>query len=308
MFKDKVFLITGGTGSFGNAMVLRLLEQEVKEIRIFSRNEKDQVEMRRKLNNPKLNFLIGDIRDYQAIYKALEGVDYCIHAAALKHVDVCTKQPLETIKTNVYGSENVILSCIRNKVKKLVCLSTDKATNAETCYGSSKYLMEKMALGIDAESTEMVVTRYGNVLGSSGSVIPLFKKLASENKPLTITNRNITRFFMELHEAVDLVYYALEHGNHRDLIVYNNKGATVGMIADCISDNQVTIGLRCVEKNGEALLTAEELNHSRLIDNKYYVVNKNTVSDIQYTEPLTSENCERFTQEELKYFINKIGG
>jgi UDP-glucose 4-epimerase len=282
-------------------MTKKLLELG-QEVVIFSRNEKNQVDFKRLY--PQVKFIIGDIRDYAAINEALKGIDYCIHSAAMKHIDKCELQPLEAIKTNVIGSKNVILACINNKIKKLVCLSTDKAANAETTYGSTKFLMERMALDIDSKDTEIIVTRYGNVLGSSGSVIPLFKNLAKENKPLTITNRDITRFFMPMSEAIDLVLYALEKGKGKDLIVYDNKGATVGMIADCISDNQVEIGFRCVEKTGEALLTVHELNHSHL-DGNYFVINKEK-SKIEYTEPLTSENCKKFTMKELKKLIEVL--
>ena len=282
-------------------MTKKLLELGQEVVR-FSRNEKNQVDFKREY--PEVKFVIGDVRDYAAINQALTGIDYCIHAAAMKHIDKCELQPLEAIKTNVIGSKNVILASINNNIKKLVCLSTDKAANAETTYGSTKFLMERMALDIDSKDTKIVVTRYGNVLGSSGSVIPLFKNLAKEGKPLTITNRNITRFFMPMSEAVDLVLYALEKGKSSDLIVYDNKGATVGMIADCISDNQVEIGIRCVEKCGEALLTVHELNHS-LKDGNYFVVSKEK-GNIEYSEPLTSDNCKKFTMKELKGLVDKI--
>jgi UDP-N-acetylglucosamine 4,6-dehydratase len=295
-------LITGN-GSFTNAMIERLLTTDVSKIIIYSRNEKNQVDTRLKFNDNRLEFVIGDVRDYKAICGALKGVDYCIHAAALKHIDKCEKHPMEAVKTNVFGSINVIEACNENKVKRLVCLSTDKAANAETTYGSGKYLMEKIALGIDGD-TEIVVTRYGNVLGSNGSVIPIFKKLAEEGKPLTITDRSITRFFMPMKEAVDLVEYAMFKAQDRDLIVFKNKSATVGQIADCISDNQIIIGLRCVEKSGEALLTVDELNHSEDLGNMYRVSKDIPKSD-KYTEPLTSDNCEKYEMEELRVLVEE---
>jgi UDP-glucose 4-epimerase len=294
-------LVTGGTGSFGQAMTSKLIDKH--EVVILSRNEKLQVEMKNKF--PTVKYVIGDIRDYNSMNEVVRGMDIVIHAGALKHIDKCELQPLEAIKTNVIGSKNVILACINNKVKKLICLSTDKATNAETTYGSTKFLMERIALDIDSRDTDIVVTRYGNVLGSSGSVIPYFKSLKAQNKPLTVTNRNITRFFMTMDEATDLVQYAIDYGKNKDLIVFNNKSATVGMIADCISDNQIETGLRCVEKTGEALLTVAELNHSELVGN-YYIVNKNTRNEYNYINPFTSENAERYDIEELKELIKEL--
>jgi len=303
--KDKIILITGGTGSFGQAMTERLLQEEVKEIRIFSRNEKNQWEMKKKFNDSRLNFIIGDIKEFDSVNKAIENVDYVFHSAALKHVLICQENPFEAINTNVLGSENVILASIKNKVDKLVCLSTDKSANASTTYGSTKYLMECMCKDIDSKDTKIILTRYGNVLGSSGSVIPLFKELKSQNKPLTITNRSNTRFFMQMSEAIDLVLYALNNGNNKDMFVYNNKSADVGMVADCISDNQITIGSECIEKTDEALLTISELNHSELVDN-YFRINENIKSDIKYIDSLTSDNAPRFTKEELQTIIDSL--
>ena len=303
MFKDKTILITGN-GSFAHAMIERLLTTDIKEIRIFSRNEKAQWETEKKYPDKRIKLIIGDIREYNAIHEATKGVDYVLHSAALKHVPTCEKQPLEAIATNVIGSQNVMLACINNKVKKLVCLSTDKSANASTCYGATKYLMERLALGIDNKETEIMCTRYGNVLGSSGSVVPLFKKLRDENKPLTITDPNMTRFFMPIEEAVDLVLYALEKGEHGDLIVHRDKTATVQMIADCISDNQIVTGTRKAEKTDEALLTERELNHS-IINDDYFIVREDITSDIEYLQPLTSDNGKRYDITELKELIDK---
>lgn len=304
MFKDKTILITGQTGSFGNAVTEELLKRGVKKIIGFSRNEKAQWETEKKFENDRLEMVLGDIRDYNSILKATEGVDYVLHAGALKHVPTCQRQPIEAILTNVIGSQNVMLACIKNKVKKLVCLSTDKSANASTTYGATKYLMEKLAEGIENEQTEIITTRYGNVLGSNGSVIPLFKRLKAEGKSLTITDRDMTRFFMTIDEAVGLVLYALEHGHHRDMFVYKNKGATVGMIADCISDKQVIIGTRKTEKTDEALLTALELNHSEDLGD-YYRINEDITSSKKYKEPLTSDNCVKYSMEELRDLIEK---
>jgi len=297
-------LITGN-GSFTNAMIERMLRnKQVKEIRIFSRNEKNQWETEKHFNDSRLKMILGDIREYKAIYEATKGVDYIIHAGALKHVPLCEKQPVEAINTNVIGSMNVLQAGIENNVKKIVCLSTDKSANPSTTYGATKYLMEKLAFGIDNRNTEIVCTRYGNVFGSSGSVIPLFKQLKEEGKPLTITDRDMTRFFMTMDQALDLVLYAMIHGQHGDLIVFKNKSATIGMIADCISDNQVITGTRKNEKTDEALLTARELNHSVDLGD-FYRIREDLTSSKKHIESLTSDNAERFTMEELEAIINE---
>jgi UDP-glucose 4-epimerase len=199
---------------------------------------------------------------------------------------------------------NVMSASIENNVKKLVCLSTDKSANASTCYGATKYLMERLAIGIERKNTEIILTRYGNVLGSSGSVIPLFKRLRDENKPLTLTDPNMTRFVMHIDEAVELVLYALKFGKHGDLFTTKNKSATVQMIADCISDNQIIVGRTKAEKTDEALLTKIELNHSQDLG-KYYRVNENITSNMVYTTSLTSDNAEKFEIEELRRLINE---
>lgn len=298
------YLITGN-GTFTQAMIERLLtKKEVSLIRIFSRNENKQWQTYQKFNSTTLDMVIGDIRDKDSICEATKGMDYVIHAGALKHVSVCEKQPIEAIETNVNGSLNVMLASIENNVKKLVCLSTDKSANASTCYGATKYLMERLAIGITHKNTDIVLTRYGNVLGSSGSVVPLFKCLQEQNKPLTITDPNMTRFVMPISEAVDLVLYALEYGKHGDLFVTKNKSATVKMIADCISDNQIIIGKGKAEKTDEALLTKVELNHSEDLGN-YYRINENIVSKKVYTTSLTSDNAEKFTMDELRRLINE---
>lgn len=302
-FKDKTILITGN-GSFAHAMIEYLLKTDIKEIKIYSRNEKNQWETEKKYQNKRIKLTIGDIREYNSIFEATKNVDYVIHSAALKHVPTCEKQPLEAIATNVTGSQNVILACINNKVKKLICLSTDKSANASTCYGATKYLMEKLAFGINNKDTEIICTRYGNVLGSSGSVVPLFKQLKNDNKPLTITDPNMTRFFMPISEAVDLVIYALENGEHGDLIVHRDKTATVQMVADCISNNQVVTGTRKTEKTDEALLTERELNHSKIVGD-YYIVREDTTSEIEYKQSLTSDNATRYTMKELKELIER---
>jgi len=305
-FNKNKILITGN-GSFAQAMIQRLLSYspaEVEEVRIYSRNENKQWETMKTFDDSRLNMIIGDIRDFNAVKSAIRGVDYVIHTGALKHVAVCERQPIEAITTNVTGSMNVMLASIMMHVKKLVCLSTDKSANACTCYGATKYLMERLAIGIDHKNTDIILTRYGNVLGSSGSVIPLFKRLKEEGKPLTITDPNMTRFVMPISDAVDLVLYALENGKHGDLFTTKNKTATVQMIADCISDDQIIVGRTKAEKTDEALLTKIELNHSEDLGN-YYRVNENITSTKFYLKPLTSDNSERFEMDELRRLIDE---
>ena len=224
MFKDKVLLITGGTGSFGNKVLQMFLDSDLKEIRILSRDEKKQDDMRKRYNNPKIKFFIGDVRDASTLEAAMDGVDYLFHAAALKQVPSCEFFPIEAAKTNVFGSYNVLECAARHGVKKIVCLSTDKAAYPINAMGMSKALMEKIIiakarmLGDNAKTT-ICLTRYGNVMGSRGSVIPLFYKLIKEGKPLTVTNPNMTRYMMTLEDAVTLVMYAFEHGKQGDLFV-----------------------------------------------------------------------------------------
>jgi UDP-glucose 4-epimerase len=304
MFINKSKILITGNGTFAQSMISHLLKTDVKELRVFSRNENKQWETRKRFEDNRLNMIIGDVRDYGSVVSASKGMDYVIHSAALKHVAVCEKQPIEAIQTNVIGSMNVISASIMNNVKKLVCLSTDKSANASTCYGASKYLMERLAIGIENKNTQIILTRYGNVLGSSGSVIPLFKRLRDENKPLTITDPNMTRFVMHIDEAVELVLYALEHGQHGDLYTTKNKSATVQMIADCISDNQIIVGRTKAEKTDEALLTKIELNHSQDLG-RYYRVNECIKNDKYHNTSLTSDNAEKFELEELRRLINE---
>ena len=305
--KNKTILITGICGSFGTEMTKYLLANGVKKIIGFSRDEKKHYDFKKQFPDKRIELIIGDVRDYQAINNAIKGrdVDYVIHAAAMKQVPACEKFPIEAIKTNVDGSRNVMFACLKNKVKKAVFLSTDKAANAETTYGSTKYLEEKMALALGNDETEFVVTRYGNVLGSNGSVVPFFKQLAKENKPLTVVNPDMTRFFMTLDQAVSLVLLALTKGLNGELFVLKNKSATIQMLADCISDDQVIIGNRCEEKNSEALLTIAELNHSCLYEDYYYIVRKDIETSVKHDQPFTSDNADRFTLEELKALIDE---
>lgn len=300
--KERV-LIFGGSGSFGTAMTKRILEQYDDEIVIFSRNEKEQFNHKQKFNNERIKYIIGDIRDYEAVYNALDGVDYVMLASAMKHIDKCESNPNECRKTNIDGCINVINASIERKVKKVIFLSTDKATNPSTIYGCSKLFVEMYCQCVDNKDTEIIRTRYGNVFGSNGSVAWIFDKLSRENKKLTITNPDMTRFFMSLDEAVNLVIYALQKGKHKDLWVYKNKSCTIKELADLFSDNQEVIGNRCEEKTDEALLTVNELNHSAEYGN-YIRVNEEINNDYGYIRPLTSDTAERLTREELQELLD----
>lgn len=270
IFKDKVLLITGGTGSFGNKVLEMFLDSSLKEIRIFSRDEKKQDDMRKKYKNPKIKFFIGDVRDMSTLEVVMPGVDYIFHAAALKQVPSCEFFPVEAVKTNVLGSNNVLECAVRHGVKKIVCLSTDKAAYPINAMGMSKALMEKTIiakarmLGEDAPTT-ICLTRYGNVMGSRGSVIPLFYKLIKEGKPITVTDPNMTRYMMTLEQAVKLVMFAFENGNQGDLFVQKAPGATIQTLADAVkkyknSDVETKIiGTRHGEKDHEVLVTREEM-------------------------------------------------
>ncbi|ARJ43133.1 UDP-N-acetylglucosamine 4,6-dehydratase/5-epimerase [Pantoea alhagi] len=270
MFNNKVLLITGGTGSFGNAVLNRFLETDIKEIRIFSRDEKKQDDMRKKYNSAKLKFYIGDVRDYASVLNASRGVDYIYHAAALKQVPSCEFHPMEAVKTNVLGTENVLEAAIANEVKRVVCLSTDKAVYPINAMGISKAMMEKVMVAksrnVDSAKTVICGTRYGNVMASRGSVIPLFVDLIRTGKPITITDPNMTRFMMTLEDAVDLVLYAFEHGSNGDIFVQKAPAATIETLTIAlkelldVAEHQVNIiGTRHGEKLFEALLSREEM-------------------------------------------------
>ena len=266
--QNKTLLITGGTGSFGNAVLNRFLATDhFSEIRIFSRDEKKQDDMRNQLKNEKLKFYIGDVRDYNAVEKAMRGVDYVFHAAALKQVPSCEFFPLEATKTNVMGTQNVIDAAGANKVNKVICLSTDKAAYPINAMGISKALMEKVAIAAsrNLRDTTVCLTRYGNVMASRGSVIPLFLKQIKEGNDITVTDPNMTRFLMSLEEAVELVLFAFEHGNSGDLFVNKAPASTIGDLAQAIKEifkanNEVKIiGTRHGEKLYETLCTREEM-------------------------------------------------
>lgn len=296
--------IFGGSGSFGTAMTKKLLNETDYEIIVFSRNEKMQFEHKQKINSERVRYIIGDIRDYNAVYSALLGVDYVMLASAMKHIDKCEANPDECRKTNIDGCINVINASIERGVKKLVFLSTDKATNPTTIYGCSKLFVEMYCESVDNKNTEIIRTRYGNVFGSNGSVVWIFDKLSREGKRLTVTNPDMTRFFMSLDEAVNLVWYALNNGKNGDLWVYDNKACTIKELADLFSNDYDIVGNRCVEKTDEALLTVNELNHSEIIEDKYYRVNKDIENDYGYIRPFQSDNAERLTKEELEKLLS----
>ena len=281
IFKGKTLLITGGTGSFGNAVLNRFLETDIKEIRIFSRDEKKQEDMRIKYKNDKIKFYIGDVRDYRSIEDAMDGVDYVFHAAALKQVPSCEFFPIQAVKTNILGTENVLEAAINHNVKKVIVLSTDKAAYPINAMGMSKALMEKVAVakGRDLKDDQTIIcrTRYGNVMASRGSVIPLFCEQIREGKPLTITNPNMTRFMMTLEDAVDLVIYAFEHGEQGDLFVQKAPAATIKTLAKAIkelkhSDVPINcIGTRHGEKLYEVLVTKEEMVNAEDLGDYYRI-------------------------------------
>ncbi len=293
MFKNKTLLITGGTGSFGNAVLHRFLNSEhFNEIRIFSRDEKKQHDMRVALNSPKLKFYIGDVRDYNSIDRAMRGVDYVFHAAALKQVPSCEFFPVEATKTNVFGTQNTIDAAVANKVTKVICLSTDKAAYPINAMGISKALMEKVAIAssrnIPSDATTICLTRYGNVMASRGSVIPLFLQQIQRRECITVTDPNMTRFLMSLEEAVDLVLFAFEHGNQGDLFVNKAPAATIGDLATalkelCDSDVPVkVIGTRHGEKLYETLCTREEMLKAEDMGNFYRIPADNR--DLNYNQ------------------------
>ncbi len=268
MFKEKTLLITGGTGSFGNAVMKRFLNTDIKEIRIFSRDEKKQDDMRKHYNNDKLKFYLGDVRDLASVKSAMYGVDFIYHAAALKQVPSCEFFPLEAVKTNVLGTDNVLTGAIEMGVKKVICLSTDKAAYPINAMGISKAMMEKVfvakAKTVDAERTLICGTRYGNVMASRGSVIPLFIDQIKNKRALTVTDPNMTRFLMSLEEAVELVVFAFENAEAGDIMVQKSPASTVGDLAQALKelfnvDNEIKIiGTRHGEKLYETLLTKEE--------------------------------------------------
>lgn len=327
IFKNKVLLITGGTGSFGNAVLKKFIDSGLKEIRIFSRDEKKQEDMRIFYNNEKIKFYIGDVREYKSIEDAMDGVDYVFHAAALKFVPSCEFFPIEAVKTNIIGTNNVLEAAINKKVKKVIVLSTDKAAYPINAMGMTKALMEKVAVAkgrkLSKNNTIICRTRYGNVMASRGSVIPLFIDQIEKGGPITITNPEMTRFMMTLDEAVDLVVYAFKNGKQGDLFVQKSPAATIEVLAKAIkelknSDVKIKkIGTRHGEKLFEVLVTKEEMIRS--VDlGKYYKVEpdnrslnytnyeKKGVIDFDKITEYNSHNTKRLSVEEMKKMLLRL--
>ena len=324
-FKNKIILITGGTGSFGNAMSRRLIRMEPKEVRLFSRDEKKQDDMRKKFNNKRLKFIIGDIRDQESIQQAVMNVDFIFHAAALKQVPSCEFYPMEAVKTNINGAENLLNAAIKSKVKKIICLSTDKAVYPINAMGVSKSMMEKVIIAKSrtSDSTEICITRYGNVIYSRGSVIPLFLKKIKEKKPITITDLNMTRFLMSMDQAIDLVLFAFEKGKNGDIFVRKSPAATIDTLVKSLSKifkrklKVKNIGIRHGEKIHETLLTKEECMKSKSYLNYFKIPSDNR--DLNYDKffskgkkisnkviDYTSENTKRLTVNETINLLKKI--
>jgi len=327
MFVDKTLMITGGTGSFGNTVLKRFLETSVKEIRIFSRDEKKQEEMRIALNNPKLKFYIGDVRDFDSISQAMKGVDYVFHAAALKQVPSCEFYPMEAVRTNILGTENVMNAATDNGVKRLVVLSTDKAVYPINAMGISKAMTEKLMVAkarmqLKGE-TVLCATRYGNVMASRGSVIPLFVSQLKEGKPLTVTDPNMTRFLMSLEDSVDLVLYAYEHGQQGDIFVQKAPASTVAVLAQALKEvfnkeNEIRIiGTRHGEKLYESLISREEMVHAQDVGNYYRIPADNRdlnyakffsegEEKVSHQDDYTSHSTERLNVEQVKALLLKL--
>ncbi len=327
MFKDKVLLITGGTGSFGNAVLKRFLNTDVKEIRIFSRDEKKQDDMRKHYKNDKIKFYIGDVRDINSVKNAMHDVDYIFHAAALKQVPSCEFFPLEAVKTNVMGTDNVLTAAIEYGVKKVICLSTDKAAYPINAMGISKAMMEKVFVAksktVSPDKTVICGTRYGNVMASRGSVIPLFVEQIKSGQPLTVTNPNMTRFLMSLEEAVELVVFAFQNAQAGDIMVQKAPASTIGDLAQAIkelfnADNEIKIiGTRHGEKQHETLLTKEEYLVAKDLGNffrvpadtrdlnydKYFIKGQ---KELEVQEEYNSNNTEILDVEQIKEKLLKL--
>lgn len=327
IFDEKILLVTGGTGSFGHAVVDRFLKTGIKEIRIVSRDEKKQDDMRKEYRSDKLKFYIGDVRDYNSIRGAFRGVDYVFSAAALKQVPSCEFYPLEAVKTNILGSDNVITACLENHVKKAVFLSTDKAAYPVNAMGMSKALMEKNVIARSRQllegDTVLCLTRYGNVMASRGSVIPLFLEQIKENRPITITNPKMTRFMMTLDDAVDLVLYAFQHASQGDLFVQKAPAATIETLAEAVLDLTKAkvgveyIGTRHGEKLFETLVTEEEMGRA-IDEGGFYRITADN-RDLNYDKYVekgnanlpefisyTSHNTERLDVEGMKKLLLKL--
>ncbi|OFE11763.1 UDP-glucose 4-epimerase [Pseudohongiella acticola] len=326
MFSDKTLLITGGTGSFGHAVLRRFLDSDLREIRILSRDEKKQDDMRKEYQSPRLKFYIGDVRDYNSVLSAMRGVDYVFHAAALKQVPSCEFHPLEAVKTNVLGTENVLEAAINCEVERVICLSTDKAVYPINAMGISKAMMEKVAVAKSRSSSSTVIcaTRYGNVMASRGSVIPLFVEQIRSGRPISITDPTMTRFMMTLDDAVNLVLFAFEHGNPGDIFVQKAPASTIETLARALTsllqvpDHDIrTIGTRHGEKRFEALLTREEMagaadlgdyyrippDQRDLNYEKYVELGETSISS---AEDYNSDNTTRLDVEGMKQLLMKL--
>jgi UDP-N-acetylglucosamine 4,6-dehydratase len=327
MFENKKILITGGTGSFGNAVLKKFLNTKIKEIRIFSRDEKKQNDMRETFQDSKLKFYIGDVRDSASIHSAMSGVDYVFHAAALKQVPSCEFYPMEAVKTNILGTENILNAAITYNVSKVVCLSTDKAVYPINAMGVSKAMMEKLMVAKSRISGDTIIvgTRYGNVMASRGSVIPLFHYQLLNNLPITITDPDMTRFMMTLDDAVELVLYAFTHGNSGDIFIQKSPASTIGELADAMrkiypkSTSIINIiGARHAEKLYESLLAREEFvtaddlgdyyrvsaDNRDLNYNKYFTEGFGSIAQV---EEYNSHNTRKLSEAELVALLNKIG-
>lgn len=328
MFNNKVLMITGGTGSFGNAVLRRFLETGIKEIRIFSRDEKKQDDMRKKYKNSKIQYYIGDVRSFDSVNSAMRGVDYVFHAAALKQVPSCEFFPIEAVKTNILGTENVLNAAIANEVKKVICLSTDKAAYPINAMGMTKALMEKTFIAksrnLNSEKTVICGTRYGNVMASRGSVIPLFIDQINNDEPITITDPNMTRFMMSLDDAVELVLFAFQNGRNGDLFVQKSPAATIRVLAEavkkllCKPNHAIEVmGTRHGEKLYETLLTREEMIKAEDLGSYYRIVADQR--DLNYrkyfeegercitvAEEYHSHNAHNLNEEELLNLLKKV--
>lgn len=328
MFTDKILLITGGTGSFGNAVLSRFVNTAIKEIRIFSRDEKKQEDMRITLNNPKIKFYIGDVRNYDSLKFATSDVDFIFHAAALKQVPSCEFYPMEAVRTNILGAENVLNAALANNVKKVILLSTDKAVYPINAMGISKAMMEKLMVAkartmADDRGTVFCGTRYGNVMASRGSVIPLFVKQIKEGKMLTVTDPNMTRFLMSLDDAIDLVIHAFQHAGQGDIFVQKAPACTIQDLAVAIneifkSDNEVrVIGTRHGEKLYETLLTREELAKAEDMGEYYRIIPDDRdlnygkyftegTAQVSLMDDYNSHNTKRLKEDEIKEALLKL--
>jgi UDP-glucose 4-epimerase len=328
MFENKILMITGGTGSFGNAVLKRFLSTNISEIRIFSRDEKKQDDMRKKYTNAKIKFFIGDVRDYTSVLSATRGVDFIFHAAALKQVPSCEFYPLEAVKTNVLGTENVLEAAIQNGVNRVICLSTDKAVYPINAMGISKAMMEKVMVAksrqLDGKKTIICGTRYGNVMASRGSVIPLFVDQINYKKPLTITDPNMTRFMMTLTNALDLVMYAFKHGNNGDIFVQKAPAVTIENLAKALTNvlgkpNHPiqSIGTRHGEKLFEALLSREEMSCAEdmgdyfrvppdLRDLNYSKFVEQGEEKISHFQDYNSHNTKRLDVKEMEVLLKQL--